>query len=154
MASIAEIAEIAALVAAVGAGIVAGLCFAFATFIMRALDRLGPPQAIRAMQAINAVILRSSAMFVWFGTAIVGVVAAFLAERTTVAIVAAAAYVIGAVLITGRGNVPLNEQLDRVDADAPGAEQIWRDYFERWGRWNSIRTVMLVVATAGFAIAA
>ena len=101
--------EISVLVAAVGSGLVAGLCFAFASFIMRALDRLGASQAMRAMQAINATILRSSAMGVWFGTAVVGVVAIVLAEDRTLPIGATALYVVGAILITGRGNVPLNE---------------------------------------------
>ena len=56
---------IALLAAAVGSGLVAGLCFAFASFVLRAFDRLGAPQAIRAMQSVNAAILRSSAMGVW-----------------------------------------------------------------------------------------
>lgn len=145
--------EIIMLTATVGSGLTTGLCFAFAAFIMKAFDRLGAPQAIRAMQAINTTILRSSAMVVWFGTAVVGVVSVVLAEQRTLAIVAAALYGIGAILITGRGNVPLNEELDRVDPDTPNAEETWRRYRVRWGRWNAVRTVMLALATAGFALA-
>ena len=145
--------EISVLVAAVGSGLVAGLCFAFASFIMRALDRLGASQAIRAMQAINATILRSSTMGVWFGTAVVGVVAIVLAEDGTLPMGATALYVVGAILITGRGNVPLNEELDRADPDAPGAEEAWRRYRVLWGRWNAIRTAVCALASAGFALA-
>ena len=147
--------ELSALAATLGSGLVAGLCLAFASFIMRAFDRLGAPQAIRAMQAINASILRSSAMVVWFGTAVLGVVTAVLAgpHDRTPAIAAAALYVVGALLITGRGNVPLNEELDRVDADAPGAEEAWRRYRVSWGRWNAARTVICVFASAGFGLA-
>jgi len=145
--------EISVLTATVGSGLVAGLCFAFASFIMRAFDLLGAPQAIRAMQAINTRILRSSAMGAWFGTAVVGVVAAVLAEDRTLAIAAAALYGVGAILITGRCNVPLNEELDRVDPDAPGAEEaLWR-YRVLWGRWNALRTVVCALASAGFALA-
>lgn len=145
--------EVLALAAAVGAGLVAGPCFAFASFLMRSLDRLGAPRAIRAMQAINATILRSSAMLVWFGTAVVGVAAAVLAEERAPAALAAALYAVGAILITGRGNVPLNEELERVDPDAPGAEEAWRRYRLRWGRWNSLRTLVCALASAGFALA-
>ena len=134
-----ELREVVLLVATVGAGLVAGLCYTFASFLMSALDRLGAPDAIRAMQAINARILRSGAMLVWFGTAI--------------AVTAAALYVLGAIVVTGRGNVPLNEQLDRVDPDGPDAEQAWRRYRRLWGRWNTLRTAVCVLATGGFAAA-
>lgn len=150
--------EVVALAALVGAGLVAGLCFAFAAFLMRAFDGLGAPQAIRVMQAINAAILRSSAMAVWFGTAVAGVGVAVLAglgddRPLAVAVAAAALYGFGALLITGRGNVPLNEELDRVDPDAPGAEEAWRRYRVRWGRWNALRTVVCALASAGFGLA-
>lgn len=145
--------EISVLGAAIGSGLVAGLCFAFGSFIMRSFDRLGPSNAIRAMQAINATILRSSAMGVWFGTAVAGVVAAVLAEDRALAVAAAVLYGVGAILITGRGNVPLNEELDRVDPDALGAEEAWRRYRALWGRWNALRTLVCVLASAGFALA-
>ncbi|MCR9244676.1 MAG: DUF1772 domain-containing protein [bacterium] len=145
------------LAATVGAGLTAGLCFAFATFIMRALDRLGAPSAIRAMQSINATILRSTAMLVWFGTAVVGVAAAIAvpdtAHRQTLAIVAAVLYGLGAIAVTGRGNVPLNEALARIDPESPGAADEWNNYLRRWHRWNVIRTAMMTIATAGFALA-
>ena len=148
-----SLSDVTLLVAGVGSGLVAGLCFAFASFIMRSFDPLGAPQAIRAMQAINRSILRSSAMGVWFGTAIAGVAAAVLAEDRSLPIAAAVLYGVGAILITGRGNVPLNEALDRVDPEAPGAVEVWRLYRERWGRWNAVRTVACALASAGFALA-
>ena len=147
------LAEILMLGAAVGSGLVAGLCFAFASFIMRSFDRLGAPQAIRAMQAINAGIQRSTAMVVWFGTAVVAMAAVVLAEERAIAITAGVLYAVGAILITGRGNVPLNEELDGVDPDAPGAEKAWSRYRLLWGRWNAVRTAACTLASAGFALA-
>ena len=82
--------ELLALAATVGSGLVAGLCFTFAAFVMRALDSLGAPSAISAMQAINRDILRSVAMPVWIRTAVVGVAAAALAEQRATAIAATA----------------------------------------------------------------
>ena len=145
--------QILMLTATVGSGLIAGLCFAFAAFLMKAFDRLGAPNAIRAMQAINATILRSCAMAIWFGTAIAGIAGAVLAEQRTLAIVAAALYGIGAILITKRGNIPLNEELARVDPDAPNSAETWRVYRVQWGRWNTLRTVMIALATACFAVA-
>lgn len=145
--------EFAVLLAVVGSGLVAGLCFAFATFIMRAFDRLGSSAAIRAMQAINATILRSLAMGVWFGTALAGGLTIVLAHDRTLPVLATTLYVAGAVAITGRGNVPLNEALDLVDPDGAQAEARWRDYRLRWGRFNNLRTVLCAAASGCFALA-
>src|SRR5690606_13121244 len=45
-------------IAAIGAGLMAGVYFAFSGFIMRSLDQLGAAAATDAMNAINEVILR------------------------------------------------------------------------------------------------
>lgn len=146
--------QILLLAAAIGAGLTAGVCFAFATFLMPSFDRLGAPAAIRTMQSINERILRSSAIVVWFATLPLGVVAAGVAGWPTIAWVAAALYAIGALLVTGRGNVPLNEALDRVDPEAADADAVWRAYRRDWGRWNALRTGLLTIACGGFALAA
>lgn len=41
------------LLAALGCGLIAGVFFAFSTFVMSALARLQPAQGIAAMQSIN-----------------------------------------------------------------------------------------------------
>jgi len=144
--------ETLSLLVTLGSGLTAGLCFAFASFVMTGFDRLGSEGAIRAMQAINAAILRSVAMVVWFGTAVLAVVVAVLAtEQRGVVIPAAALYVVGAILITGLGNVPRNEALDEVDPSGPDADAEWQRYRLVWGRWNLVRTGVLVLATVGFA---
>lgn len=148
------VAQASALAATLGAGLIAGLCFTFGAFVMRALDRLGPAAAIRAMHSINAVILRSSAMTVWFGTLIAGLAAVALAEQRTLPLVATALYAFGALAITGRGNIPLNEALDAVDPDSPQAPEAWQRYRRRWQRWNAARTIACSLAAVGFALAA
>ncbi|MDF1702523.1 MAG: DUF1772 domain-containing protein [Planctomycetota bacterium] len=142
--------QIVLLLAVAGSGLIAGVCFAFASFLMRSFDRLGAPAAIRAMQSLNAAILRSTTMAVWFGTVILGLVAAVMTGGVPT-IAAAVLYGIGALLITGRGNVPLNEALDEVDADGPEAAEAWAQYRRRWGRWNALRTVLFALASMGFA---
>ena len=145
--------EILLLLSVAGCGLIAGVCFAFATFLMQSFDRLGAPAAIRVMQSLNAVILRSATMAVWFGTLVVGIVAAVLSGGALTAVVATVLYGVGAVLITGLGNVPLNEALDEVAPDAPEAEAAWRRYRVQWGRWNALRTALFVLASMGFALA-
>jgi uncharacterized membrane protein len=57
------------LVAALGCGLVAGVFFAFSTFVMPALARLQPPQGITAMQSINITAINPLFMLAIFGTA-------------------------------------------------------------------------------------
>ncbi len=143
--------DVLVVAAMLGSGLVAGLCFSFGSFLLRSFERLGARDAIRAMQAINAGILRSTAMVVWFGTAVLGVVVAILAEGATIAVVAAGLYGVAAILVTGFGNVPLNEALDRVDPEAADATAAWARYRTRWSRWNTLRTVLCCVASVSFA---
>ena len=64
-----------------------------------------------------------------------------------------AAYVLGSILVTMRGNVPLNNALMRVtQADALG-EATWRGYVRDWTKWNTVRTIACFVAMALFIVA-
>ena len=56
---------------AVGSGVVAGVLFAFSSFVMPALDRLPPERAIEAMQSINRLAVTPAFMTALFGTAAV-----------------------------------------------------------------------------------
>ena len=57
------------LFSALGCGLMAGVFFAFSTFVMKALARLQPAQGIAAMQAINITAINPLFMTALFGTA-------------------------------------------------------------------------------------
>src|SRR5262245_28114720 len=67
------------LLAALGSGIMAGLFFAFSTFVMQALAKRPAPVGIAAMQSINATILNPIFFSVFFGTALLSLVLGLLA---------------------------------------------------------------------------
>ncbi len=125
--------------AAVGAGVVAGVWFAFSGFVMAAFDRLPPAQAEDAMRAINVTALRPPLMIAMFGTAALCIAAAFGGEPRAIA--AAAVYLVGCVGVTIAGNVPLNEALMRGDVE-------WARFSPRWTAWNTARGVA-TLASAG-----
>ncbi|GAB4198563.1 MAG: hypothetical protein Fur006_48470 [Coleofasciculaceae cyanobacterium] len=56
------------LFAALGCGLVAGVFFAFSTFVMSALARLQAAQGITAMQSINITAINPPFMVALFGT--------------------------------------------------------------------------------------
>src|SRR3954469_17068196 len=57
------------LLAALGCGLIAGVFFAFSTFVMKALARLPADEGMAAMQSINVVVLNPMFLGVFIGTA-------------------------------------------------------------------------------------
>jgi uncharacterized membrane protein len=57
------------LCSALGSGLMAGVFFAFSTFVMRALARRPFAEGIEAMQEINRTVLNPWFLGVFFGTA-------------------------------------------------------------------------------------
>jgi uncharacterized membrane protein len=56
--------------AALGAGLISGLFFAFSSFVMTALHRLPSATGISAMQSINVAVLNPLFFAAFFGTAV------------------------------------------------------------------------------------
>lgn len=139
---------------ALGSGLMAGTLFAFSSFVMAALANLPAPHAVAAMQSINRVILRSAFMPVFFGSSLVGLALGALAVAnwgqpgTPAAAAAGALLVVGLFGCTAALNVPLNNALQRVDAESAEATAAWRDYRRAWIRWNHLRTAATLAACA------
>jgi uncharacterized membrane protein len=147
--------EWALLVTAVLCGVAGGVFFAFSTYVMPALERLAPGQAVAAMQAINvaavapfttvqgapallSVALIVDALVDWRGTASALIVAAGVV------------YLAGLIGLTGGYHVPRNNALDRVDAAGPEAAAAWRRYAGPWTRGNHVRALAGMLAAGLF----
>jgi uncharacterized membrane protein len=141
---------------AIGSGLVAGLFFAFSTFIMPALAKIAPPHGISAMQSINSTILRSLFMPVFFGTTLASAVLALAAVMQwdqpgiLPMLSGALVYILGMFTCTAVFNVPLNNQLAAVSAQSSEALPVWSRYLSRWTRWNHVRTIASTVACSLF----
>jgi uncharacterized membrane protein len=141
--------------AALGCALAAGVFFAFSTFVMAGLDRAASASAVAAMQGINRAAPGPPLMTVLFGSAVLCLavaVVALLGNAGAAGGFAAAggvAYLLGTVGITMAANVPLNDRLDRVDAEGPEAAAEWHHYHRRWRAWNHVRTLTSLAATAG-----
>jgi uncharacterized membrane protein len=147
------------LAAAVGAGLVGGVFFAFSNFVMQALGRLRPSEGIAAMQAINVTVITPLFMGALFGTGLVSLVLvvwglAGLDEPYAGWLIAAGAiYLIGEIATTGGYHVPRNNALARVDPDSEEGARVWQTYLVEWTRMNHVRTVAGLAAGALFAVA-
>jgi uncharacterized membrane protein len=147
------------MLAAVGCGLIAGVFYAFSTFVMRALAILPQRDGIAAMQAINVAVINPLFLGVFMGSAAVSVIAAAtafaVAGRATMiwTLVGALLYVMGTFSVTMTFNVPLNNQLERTPTDDPAAGRVWADYLRRWTRWNHVRTIAAASAMLAFVLA-
>ncbi|APO73337.1 hypothetical protein AM571_CH00487 [Rhizobium etli 8C-3] len=136
------ILNVALVAAAIGSGLVAGIFFAFSTFIMPAFARLAPEQGIAAMNSINVTILRSPFMLVFIPTAVLSVLIAVLAVidwRGSAGIwmlAGAGLYVIASFISTIALNVPMNDALAKVSGNGPQAVSVWNTYLKDWTWWN------------------
>lgn len=140
--------------AILGCGLVAGVFFAFSTFVMKALAQRPPAEGIAAMQAINITVIN-----LWFMTAFLGtaVVCLFLAISSLLKwhqpsaaylLVASLLYLIGTFLVTIAFNVPLNDALAVVKPDSAEGANLWTKYLTDWTLWNHVRTIAALAATA------
>lgn len=147
-----SITLLAGIVALIGSGIVAGIFYAFSSFIMKALARVPSEEGIAAMQSINIVVINPSFLSVFMGTTVVSLVLMGLSIKgwgTPSApwfLAGTLFYLVGTFLVTGLGNVPLNDQLAAVSPNDTSANEVWRHYLDRWTLLNTIRSVAATAA--------
>lgn len=144
--------SVVTLVGAVGCGLIAGVFFAFSTFVMKALSRIPPAHGIGAMQSINVVVINPWFMTAFLGTAVVCVslaVASFVTWGPRAAVYELAGsliYLVGTFLVTLVFNVPRNNALAGVDPASDDGAKLWTGYLTSWTAWNHVRTVAALLA--------
>ena len=139
-------------VALLGSALVGGIFYAFSSFIMKALAGVPSAEGIGAMQSINVVVINPSFLGAFFGTAVLSFVAGGFAlagwgeASASFFLGGAILYLVGTILVTMLGNVPLNNQLAAVSATDPAARDVWERYLGRWTMWNHVRTAAAMAA--------
>lgn len=152
-----EFFEIILIVATLLCSLVAGFLFAFAVVVMPGIGKLDSRGFVRAFQVIDGVIQGNQPLFifVWLGS-IIALPTAILISFSelnvagrVIACVAGVVYFLGVQGPTVAVNIPLNNQLQKIDLDSidDTALQSAREQFEStWNRWNVIRAVLASVA--------
>jgi uncharacterized membrane protein len=141
---------------AIGCGLIAGLYFAFSTFVMTALGRIDQAAGISAMNAINTTIVQSLFLPLFLATTLASLLLAVLSffrwgELGAFVIIAGGLlYVVGMFVVTMVFNVPLNNALAAVDPASSEAGSLWARYLSDWTWWNHVRTISSTLACAAF----
>ena len=131
-----------------GAILVAGIFFAFSTFVMGALDRLLPEQGIAAMQSINVVVLNPWSFGAFFGTALGSIALCGLgflnwgSPGSVYLVAGGLLYPVGCTLVTIVFNVLLTNELAAVEPGTGAGAELWSRHLSTWAAWNHVRTVV------------
>ena len=149
-----------ALILATGLGcaLVAGVFFAFSSFVMKGLGELRAPEGVTAMQALNRAAPSPLFMTALFGTAALAIAAGVDAARhlddpsARLVLAGGALYLAGVALTVGY-HVPRNDALARLAPSDPAAAAEWARYLTTWTRANHVRTVTSVGAAVAYVTA-
>jgi uncharacterized membrane protein len=147
------------LLTALGCGVIAGVFFAFSSFVMKGLARVPPAQGIASMQSVNAAALTPAFMTALFGTAaacLAVIVCSILSWHQPYAgylLTGGLLYLLGAIGITITFHVPRNQALDRIRPDSPEAAGHWKRYVTTWTAGNHVRAAAALAAAAILTIA-
>lgn len=140
--------------AAVATALAAGVLYAFSAFVIAGLRRIPSEQAGAAMQGINVDAQRAPLMLPMLASLGLPIAAAVVggtqaAPGAAWAIAGCVLAVLGILVITSVGNVPLNERLAR----ASDLGDMWPRFVRPWMWWNHARTALAAASSILFAVA-
>jgi uncharacterized membrane protein len=135
-------------------GLVAGVYYAYAVSVNLGLAAQPDASYVAIMQAINERIENPLFFLTFFGAALFPLAALAAHYRRPrsgqfwLVALACVLYIGGSFLLTSFVNVPLNEQLASVAADASPVElaRARAGYESPWNFWNSVRTMFSFLA--------
>ncbi len=145
---------------ALWSALVAGVFKAFSEFIMEGLQRAEAAAGIESMQWINRTVLRTEFVAALLSIAVFSVafsiyaLLVFTGPGRVIIIAAALIYVPCVFLMTMYGNVPMNNQLAKLDHRSDEAAIYWQTYVKQWTRLNHVRTLGSIFTAGLYLVAA
>lgn len=140
------------LAAAVWLAVMAGFFWSFSVVVMPGLDQTDPLTALAAMQAINRAVGNAFFAVGFFGAPLVCLLLLGRAIvrrrdlRAWLAAVGGLIYLAGAFGVTVAFNVPLNDDLARLDPVNAANAPLMTHYIEDWLAGNHLRTLTSLLA--------
>lgn len=133
-------------------GLSAGLFFAWEFSVIPGTKRIDDRSYVETMQSINRAIINPAFMLIFFGALILQIASVFQYRGTTLfwmLLGATLIYLFGTILVTGLGNVPLNNALDSLKLKELSVSQLSShraNYEQHWNMLHKIRTAFAVLS--------
>ena len=146
------------LVTTLGCGLVAGVFYAFSSFVMSGLGDLPAPQGIAAMQRLNVAAPTPGFMIGLMGTALLSVVLGgwsllHLDEPGAGYRVAGCGLYLVGIVLTAAYHIPRNDKLATFDPQTAEAARYWATYVTNWTAWNHVRMATALAGCASLVLA-
>ena len=131
-------------------GLIAGLFYAWSISVTPGLARVGDTHYLHAFQSMNRAILNPAFFVAFMGLVILLPLLAYFYFKSPISapfwyiLSAMLLYLIGVILVTFLGNIPLNNNLEAlfIESMTPAQMDVFRLEFEhQWNRFNYIRTL-------------
>lgn len=142
-------------------GLSAGLFYSWQISVIPGTKLSQDYTYIETMQKINRAIINPPFMLIFLGSLLIQVVSVFLYWNTSIPfwliLMATVLYAGGTIMVTGLGNVPLNDALDELHLDDLSKKEISKerhDYEVPWNRLHLVRTAFAVLSFMLLLIAA
>lgn len=144
-------------------GLSAGLFYAWAVSVIPGTKRIGDKAYIETMQAINRAIINPWFLLIFFGALVLLVYNCWQQYKLGIrpvfwfSLCAMLSYALGTFVVTGLGNVPLNNGLDAVQLPELSSEALKQTrlaYEKPWNRLHFIRTLFSMLSFVLLLIAA
>ncbi|KAJ8598483.1 hypothetical protein CTAYLR_001333 [Chrysophaeum taylorii] len=143
---------------AIATALVGGVFLAFSDFLMCSLEQMDNGSETMKVINIKVFSLVFMPLFLWIvpiSLVLAGLGLFILSHRPMKWLLFAGslAYVSGVFLVTGAGNVPMNNRLADLKP-GPDTEDYWRStYLPKWTLLNTVRTVACVASSSCFLLA-
>lgn len=137
--------------------LIAGIFLAFSDFIMKSLNRMEEAAAIEAMQSINLWVYRSFFMiglYTMVPVSLASIALWALADGPALFAIGGVLYLVGVIVVSGLGNIPLNHKLAVLNADERDSKLFWITYVQKWSAFNHLRVMGAALAALCFTFGA
>ena len=143
--------------------LVAGFLFAFAIVVMPGIGKLDDREFIKAFQVMDGIIQNNQPIFllVWIGSFVFMIVSAITgywilnSDHYKIIAIDALIFTFGVHISTVIKNIPLNNNLQKIDVENSSLEELKQaraDFEPRWNKWNNSRTVLACIIAASLII--
>ncbi|MDF0716400.1 DUF1772 domain-containing protein [Muricauda sp. 334s03] len=136
-------------------GLTAGLCFTWTNAVTPGIGRLDDLRYLQSFQEMNRAIINPLFLVVFFGPLFGHAGNVYLNGNQPNTIfwmffAAGILYIVGVVIVTILGNVPLNELLESTDLQTSSPEKLGalRNNFEN--KWNRLHLIRTIASTLSF----